>query len=505
MKHKDGNQGSTRRDFLGATVLGAGALLTSSAFMTTLAGCGKPVDWKPKFIKKFVLKNFRLFDGVSTGLRDGLAVLVKDGAIEDVVREKSLTMPEGYKEVDLKAMTLLPGLIDNHVHMTVPFMYHINLDAVRQMNDQLIMNFKSCIMGGVTTVRDMGGFPGKILKFRALADRKEIPGPRVISSLSPVAARKGKILGAPEKAPYFTNPVIKILLGGNYAERPETVGQIKEACLEMIGKGAQWLKTLHQDHSYSYHPRALPNHTDEGYRAILETGKLHGIKCALHEPLLSGFMKGVDLGFHTLEHMPLDGIIPDRYVEKFMNKNMVIHATLMAYGDVFVEEDLLELVEKKGTEFLVPEAVKQMKSELGVSVAQGKKNLSMEDRKKLVFDRQYLMDMHANQVANLRKLFRAGAKLGIGTDLGGYYCGFFGRYCDELQRFVAAGIPPADVLKMATSINAKTLGMDDAIGTITKGKKADMIAVEGNPLTQIKAMKTVRMVMKEGALYRDDV
>jgi imidazolonepropionase-like amidohydrolase len=417
------------------------------------------------------------------------------------VREGSLAIPDGYRVADLKGMTLLPGLIDNHVHMTVPFMYDINLNAFRQMDDQLMMNFKSCLMGGVTTVRDMGGFPGKILKFSLLAERNELPGPRVISSLSPIAARDGDRMGAPEKAPYITNPALKWCLGGNYAERPHTVEEIRAACEDMIAQGARWLKTLHQEHSYSYYPRKLPNHTDEGYRAILDAGKRHGIKCALHEPLLSGFMKGVDLGFHTLEHMPMDGIISDRYTERFIRQDMAMHATLMAYGDVFIEEDLLHLVEKRGSEFLVPEAVRQMKSELGKSIAQGGKKISTEERKKLIFDRQYLMDMHAHQVANLKKLYRAGAVLGIGTDLGGYYSGFFGRYADELVRFVDAGIPAAEVLMMATSVNARILGMD-SIGSIGRGKKADLIAVAGDPVKDIRSTRKIRMVMKEGILAR---
>jgi len=498
MKNLYDEQPSTRREFLGLTAAGASALLFVGAGVPGLTGCGAPADWKPAYFKKLALKNFRLFDGVAPKLRDGLTVLLQDGVIQDVVREGSITLPTEYRVADLRGMTLLPGFIDNHVHMTVPFMYDINLNAVRQMNGQLVKNFESCLMGGVTTVRDLGGFPGKISKFSRMVELNEIPGPRVISSLSPIAAREGEKLGAPEKAPYFTNPVIKWLLGGNYAERPQSVEEVVAACEDMIQKGARWLKTLHQEHSYSYNSRKLPNHSDEAYRAILETGERHGLKCALHEPLLSGFMKGVDLGFHTLEHMPMDGAIPDRYIEMFVHRNMSMHATLMAYGDVFIEEELLGLVEKRGKDFLVPEAVKQMKLELKKSIAQGEKKLTMAERKKLMFDRQYLMDMHKNQVANLRKLYRAGATLGIGTDLGGYYSGFFGRFGDELIRFVDAGIPAADTLKMATSVNAKILGMDNSIGSVTRGKNADLIVLDGDPLKNIRVVRNVRLVMKGG-------
>ena len=103
------------------------------------------------------------------------------------------------------------------------------------------------------------------------------------------------------------------MIGGNFAERPTTTGEIREVTEEMIGMGAQWLKTLHHDHTFSFHPRQLPNHTDEGYKVILEIGKKHDIKCALHAMFVSGFKKGVELGFHTLEHTPMDDVIQERY------------------------------------------------------------------------------------------------------------------------------------------------------------------------------------------------
>ena len=269
-----------------------------------------------------------------------------------------------YRTVDLGGRTLLPGLIDNHVHITVPFINRVTLGAIRQMDRQIALNFRNCIMGGVTTVRDVGAFPAKLIKFRAMADANEIPGPRVISSLSPIAAREGDELGAPGSAPYFTNPIIKWFLGGNYAERPTNVAEIEECCDRMIALGAQWLKTLYQEHTSSYYPRALPNHSDEGYRAILAKGREAGIKCALHEPEVSGFKKGVDLGFHTLEHTPSDGVIPDAYIEKFMKQGMAIMPTMVVQGDVLITDRLLELMETRGEEFLVPEALEQITAQV---------------------------------------------------------------------------------------------------------------------------------------------
>jgi imidazolonepropionase-like amidohydrolase len=491
-----------RRSFLKANVAFISGLLVSGSGLTGLSGCGYKTDWKKVSFPKVLLHNFQLFDGIHNGLQEGLSILIDGDRIQSLERRGDLALYKDYKIIDLKGRTVLPGLIDNHAHLTVPFMYNVNLDVIRQMNQQIAYNFRNCILSGVTTLRDVGGFPGKILKFRELSDQNEIPGPRVISSLSPIAARKGSALGAPEKSPYFTNPILKWFLGGNYAERPTTTEEIKEACERMVKLGAQWLKTLHQAHSYSYYPRPLPNHTDEGYQAILEMGRQHGIKCALHQVFLSGFKKGVDLGFHTLDHMPMDGVIPDEYIEKFMQKRMAIMPTMMVYGDFFVDVQILELVEKRGPEYLMPEAIKQISGKLKESIAQENMKFSEEERKNLLYDRQYWKNMFPNVVKNLQKLCQKGATVGVGTDLGGTYSGFFGRYHDELKHYASAGISNFDILRMATAGNARIIDMEGKIGTIEKGKFADLIAVEGDPVEDLSALEKIRMVMKGGIFMK---
>ncbi|MBW2179238.1 MAG: amidohydrolase family protein [Deltaproteobacteria bacterium] len=492
-----------RRDFLKISAAVSSSLMLGSAGLATIPGCGYNSDWKGISFPKVVLHNFKLFDSVSNKLQKDLALIIESDEIRGIERKGDLSQYKDYKVVDLKGFTVLPGLIDNHVHVTVPFMYSVNYNTLSQMNPQIRYNFRNCIMSGITTVRDVGGFPGKLNKFREMADKNEIPGPRVISSLSPIAAREGDLLGAPEKAPYFKNPILKWILGGNYAERPIGVEEIKAACEEMVQLGAQWLKTLQQDHPYSYAPRKLPNHSDDGYKAILKTGEKYGIKCALHEPLLSGFKKGVDLGFHTLEHMPMDGVIPDRYIEKFIKNEMAIMPTIMIYGDSFVINKILDLINDKGGEYLMPEAIKQMSGRLRKTLEMEKSKLSEAAYADLQFDNQYAKDMFPNVTANLKKLHRMGATIGAGSDIGGTASGFFGRFSDELKHYISAGISNFDVLRMATSVNAHILDMEDKIGTIEKGKLADIIAVDGNPLNDISAVDKTMMVMKGGFFVKN--
>ena len=95
-----------------------------------------------------------------------------------------------------------------------------------------------------------------------------------------------------------------------------------------------------------------------------------------------------------------------------------------------------------------------------------------------------------------------GAKIGVGTDCGGTSRGWFGRYSDELKNMTSAGISNFDTLRLATAVNAGIIDLQEKIGTIEKGKYADLIAVEGNPLNDIEVMDGVTMVMKGGLFIK---
>lgn len=487
----------SRRDFFKATALFSSGLLLSSTGSFALSGCQGKSDWVSTSFPKVLLHNFLLFDGLHNRLQQNLILLVEGGKIRGIERKGDLDLYRDYKKVDLKGWTILPGLIDNHVHITSPFM----LGYSDEMDQQIEYNFRNCLMSGVTTVRDVGAFPGKISEFKSKADNNDIPGPRVISSLSMIAARKGEQLGWPVHVPYFKDPMVKRHIGGNFAERPATVGEVKEVSEELIKMGAQWLKTTHQDHSFSFSPRQLPDHTDEGYRAILETGKRHGIKCALHAIFVSGFKKGVELGFHTLEHIPMDDVIPDLYAEKFTANGMAVMPTVMVFGDFLNHKRILKLIANHGKEYLTPKAVRQVSVFVRELLALEKRTLSEGEQTKLLVDPRYFKEMFPNVVENLKKLNGMGATIGIGTDCGTFR-GLFGRYSDELKNMTSAGISNFDTLRMATAVNAGILDMQEKIGTIEKGKYADIIAVQGNPLENIEVMDRVAMVMKGGAFIK---
>ena len=451
-----------------------------------------------------LLQGLRLFDGKEDRLREDVVVLLHGERIHAVERAADTGKAEGYRRIDLGGLTLLPGLIDAHCHLTVPFMYEVSLGMLLQTGRQIAKNLEACVMSGVTTVRDLGGFPRRLLDLREQTHRGHVRGPRIVTSLSPIAARHDGEMGAPENAPYFTNPLVTKILGGNFAERPRNTAEAREACERMLALGADWLKTLHQEHSYSQVPRVLPNHSEETFRAIVSIARDYGVPCAMHQTLVSGFVKGVELGFDTLEHIPLDAQLSQHQVEAFVTRGTAIVPTLMAVGDILEEEELLATIEAPGQTHLVPEAVRQVSVRIRDSLSQKGKELSLDERRRLQFDRRYFETSFPVAVQNLLALHRMGATIGLGTDCGGTFTGLFGRYARELRYYVEAGLSPFETLRIATEGNARILRLQDSVGTIVPGKRADVIAVEGDPLRDIRAMERVRLVIKDGAVLRAD-
>jgi len=343
-----------------------------------------------------------------------------------------------------------------------------------------------------------------IKKFKAKADKNQIPGPRVFSSLSMIAAREGLQLGWPVHAPYIEDPIMKWIMGGNFAERPRTEEEINEVCQEMIRLGAAWLKTLHHDQSLHRQAHRLPNHTDEEYKTILKNGRKYSIRCAMHAIFVSGFKKGVDLGYHTLEHTPIDAVIPDSYVDRFTESDGAIVPTIRIFGDFLIARELLKLIETRGKEYLTPEALGQTTRSVKKILAVEDGDLSVELWNSLRVDPLYFKDMFPNVIKNVEKLKSAGAKIGIGTDSGGSPFALFGFYGDELKYVASTGISNFETLRMATAENASILNMQDRIGTIERGKWADLIAIEGDPLVDLDSMNKVRMVMKGGAFIKSE-
>ncbi len=135
-------------------------------------------------MKKRGFFNFKLFDGISDEIFTNRIIRVNNDRIVGIGDLAEKMKYSEYEWTDLNGCTLMPGLIDAHLHITVPFVFKINLDAILQMNAQLEKNFYNNVKYGVTTVRDVGAFPNKIRKWRQKINSGKAVGPRIMSSYS---------------------------------------------------------------------------------------------------------------------------------------------------------------------------------------------------------------------------------------------------------------------------------------------------------------------------------
>jgi imidazolonepropionase-like amidohydrolase len=134
-----------RRDFLRMTAAASGAILAGSAAISSFPEDSQAAyasDWAPVSVPKLVLYNCPLFDGIQSRLQKGRIVVIEEGKIQAIEPRGDLGAFSSYATVDLGGRTLLPGLIDNHVHITVPFINHVNLSVITQMNRQIALNFR---------------------------------------------------------------------------------------------------------------------------------------------------------------------------------------------------------------------------------------------------------------------------------------------------------------------------------------------------------------------------
>ena len=436
-----------------------------------------------------LFRNLNLIDGVSEEVQEDKAILVEGERIAGVVGDRDHLTAD--RVIDLGGAYVAPGLIDAHVHLITPFVPRVTPGVIMSLGKQIKRNLKAVVSDGVTTVRDVAGFPHRIQGARRMVNAGRIPGPRIVCANSYLTC----FGGTPEWIPYLKGPA-KLITGGQAIDRADTPEGIASLVREMVDKGADWVKTCHSDRSACRGKGELPTLSDEAYEALFSEAEKHGKPVAFHQMWLSAFRKGLEYGPATYEHTPMDGPLTDEDVAAFVDSGIALIATLDVYTDIFefgrISHDLAEI----GEECLEPVCHRMVAEEL----ERYKKNdfTAEEIEKGWIMDTISPEEGLPTAFDNVRKIWTAGGKLGCGTDSGGADFAFFGFFHRELENLVEVGLSPYEALRCATVTNAEILGMEEDIGTLEPGKYADMVVVEDNPLEDISAMGRIKAVYKGG-------
>jgi imidazolonepropionase-like amidohydrolase len=401
----------------------------------------------------------RLFDSKSGKLAENQIILIEGDKISAVGPADKIQIPAGAKEIDLSKSTVLPGLIDGHTHV-----FGFGMDGVKSggppfagtVNDTreyrtllALSNAQKDLRAGFTTLRDLmshgGGYADVDIK-KAI-NRGYFQGPRMqVSTMGLVATGEG-ILGSPE-----------VSLPRNY-QTVDSPWAARQAVREQIHYGADWIK-LHSTADYEFEPdgalRSDPTFTKEEVEAIVDEAHRHGKKAACHAFGGEGLRNCVEAGADTIEHaIELDEATAD------LMKKKGIYLELTAYHYSMSDYTQRDAKATGGKYSL--QALREKSGRLAIA---------------------------------------RGIRISFGTGVGPFP---HGTQAAEFSYLVKYGMTPAQAIQAATTVAAEMMGWQDQIGSIEKGKFADIVAVSGDPLKDITELERVSFVMKGGQVIRHDV
>jgi imidazolonepropionase-like amidohydrolase len=396
-----------------------------------------------------------LIDGKSNDAQPQMTIVIEGNKITAV--EKGYTKPgQGDRLVDLTKKTVMPGLIDMHVHLEG----ETNKDQALQrftLNDADValkstVFAKKTLMAGFTTVRDLGG-SGVNISLRNAINQGVVIGPRIFTAGKSIATTGG------HADP--TNSYRKDIMGdpGPKEGVINSAEEARQAVRQRYKDGSDMIKITATGGVLSLAKDGSgPQFTDEELKAIIETAKDYGMHTAAHAHGPEGMKRAVMAGITTIEH-----------------------GTKMT-------DEVMDLMVKKGT-FYVP------------TISAGR---FVAEQAKVPGYYHPLVTPKALEIGpqiqeTFGKAYKRGVKIAFGTDAGVFYHGDNGK---EFTYMVEGGMPPMEAIKAATVTNAGILGMSDKIGAIAPGLLADIVATDENPLRNIRTMETVSFVMKEGVIYK---
>ncbi|WP_426670886.1 amidohydrolase family protein [Mucilaginibacter sp. McL0603] len=397
-----------------------------------------------------LLKPDRVFDGQQ--IHTGWWVLVNGNHIESVGEANSIKIPASVKIIELKGMTLMPGMIEGHSHLFLhPYNETLWDDQVlkesrAERTARAVVHARETLMAGFTSERDLGteGAGYDDVGLKTAIDKGIIPGPRMM-----VATRA--IVATGSYGPKNVVDQNTIIEGGEEADGVEGITHVVRS---QIGHGADVVK-IYADYGWGVNGASEPTFTEEELKTAVEVAKSSGRTVAVHSSTSEGMRRAINAGVTTIEHG--DGGNPELF-KMMKDKDIALCPTLAAteaYSTYFHGW-------KKGIDH----------------------DNALIRRKKYIFT----------------EAMKAGVTICMGGDVGVFTHGDNAR---EMLLMVEYGMPVLDVLRSATSVNASVFKMK-GVGDIKPGYLADLVAVQGNPAEDIKAVKAVKLVMKDGVIYKQE-
>ena len=416
---------------------------------------------KPPAPKIVYIRAGHLFDATGEAVRDNVVIVVRDDRIQSVAAAASVTIPAGAAVIDLSKATVLPGLIDCHTHLGARADRYDDIYAFKDTPFQsafaAVINARATLEAGFTSVRDVGSPPFLAVDLRNSINEGLIPGPRIVASGPGIS-----ITGGHGDLNNFS-PQTRVTMFPEERDFAIADGadQVRHVVRSQVKYGVDVIKILATGGVLSKGDSpGAPQFTLEELKVAADEAHMAGRKIAAHAHGTQGIKNAILAGIDSIEHASL---IDDEGIR--LSKERGVYLVMDIYNDDYILG--------KAIEFGLP-----------------KENVEKE---KMV---------GRLQRENFEKAVKGGAKMAFGTDAGVYPHG------DNAKQFfymVKFGLTPAQAIRAATWNAADLIGRLKDVGTIEAGKYADIIAVSGDPLKDVKALESVGFVMKGGVVYKDKI
>ncbi len=399
----------------------------------------------------------KVFTGTSNSLQENVTIVVEDNKIK-AVKKGFAEAQEGDTVIDLKTSTVMPGLMDMHVHLSSQhggpqtYLERFSLNeadyALRAANYA-----KITLDSGFTTVRNLGDGYNETVALRNAISKGYATGPRIYTVAKSIATTGGHA-DPSNGLSHLLRPDVGPKQGVVNGE-----AEAREAVRTRYQDGADLIKITATGGVLSVAKSGQnPQFMTDELEAIVETAKDYGMTVAVHAHGKEGMKRAIEAGVDSIEH----GTYMDDEIRTLMKKHGTYYVPTILAGKF--------VADKAKIDGFFPELVRPKAAAIGPLIQN-----------------------------TFEKAHKAGVKIAFGTDSG---VSAHGDNAQEFSLMVEAGMKPADALLSATVNSANLLGISDILGTLEEGKLADIVAVQGNPLDDISLMESVSFVMKDGVVYK---
>lgn len=490
------------------------------AGMPNISGCSSLPQYRPSGTangKALFLTHCNIVDVIHGVVLHNRTITIRNGLIEAISNQVP-SAREGDITLDLKSNFVIPGLIDAHCHATLPSEPAFRLSGALTVMNQMTRNYIQQIKHGVTTIRDLGAMPNVLHDFIAKIEKGKLIGPRVVycNAFTNIYGSHPDV--NPSDISIFS-PLAMLFTGDTNLWFKDSK-DLKEKMRKNSLGGTSFIKLTMDKKSCLSGKGEIPVYSDKHLKIIMDFAQENNLAVAGHIHTKFGFDRAVQYSISSMEHAIADAVLTEKEIMEMAKKKIAIVPT-MIIAHIMAASEAYDVIPKKyRTDFIDRE----------VAIRREYINSTLEDyTEKSIHEANitYLKNYRKYGVSNLYKngkymanpeiyfnilsvgpgnlmaMKDAGILIGCGTD-SGVPMAYHGILWREMEMLGRIGFSNAEILRCATINNARIIGMADKIGTVEKGKYADLTILEGNPLKKIETCRKPQIVVKNGEVYDVD-